>query len=109
MTHQKTATDYPVMRFERQDDWAAWLEEHHATAPGIWLQLAKKASGAASVSYAEALEVALCYGWIDGQKRSYDEGSWLQKFTPRGADLLPPPRMTSRPGIVARLHLVSLV
>jgi uncharacterized protein YdeI (YjbR/CyaY-like superfamily) len=74
-----------VMSFERQEDWSSWLDQQHATAPGIWLRIAKKASGIASVTYDEALEAALCYGWIDGQKRSYDETSWLQKFTPRGA------------------------
>lgn len=77
--------DLPIVLFERQDDWAAWLDEHHATSPGLWLRLAKKAADLQSLSYAEALDVALCYGWIDGQKRSYDESSWLQKFTPRGA------------------------
>jgi len=70
--------------FEQQKDWAAWLDKNHATSPGVWLKLAKKASGIASVNYDEALGVALCYGWIDGQKKSYDESSWLQKFTPRG-------------------------
>ncbi len=71
--------------FEHQDAWAAWLTSHHADAPGLWLRHAKKASGLASVSYAEALDLALCYGWIDGQKKSYDDSSWLQKWTPRGA------------------------
>ena len=77
--------DLPIMRFERQQDWKAWLDANHAASSGVWLRLAKKASGAPSVSYAEALEVALCYGWIDGQKQSYDVETWLQKFTPRGA------------------------
>ncbi len=77
--------DLPIMRFERQQDWKAWLDANHAASSGVWLRLAKKASGAPSVSYAEALEAALCYGWIDGQKQSYDTDSWLQKFTPRGA------------------------
>jgi uncharacterized protein YdeI (YjbR/CyaY-like superfamily) len=74
-----------IQLFETQDDWASWLEEHHADAPGLWLRLAKKDAGIASINYNEALEVALCYGWIDGQKKSYDTTSWLQKFTPRGA------------------------
>src|SRR4051794_31542266 len=73
------------MLFEHQEAWAAWLELHYADSPGLWLRHAKKASGRASVTYDEALEVALCYGWIDGQKKSYDEASWLQKWTPRGA------------------------
>lgn len=73
------------MLFEHQKDWEAWLDQNHAASSGLWLRLAKKASGLNSVSYAEAVEVALCYGWIDGQTKSYDESSWLQKFTPRGA------------------------
>jgi len=76
--------ELPIELFEDQDAWAAWLESNHADSPGLWLRHAKKASDLASVSYAEALDVALCYGWIDGQKKSYDELSWLQKWTPRG-------------------------
>jgi len=82
---QNTHNGLPILLFEQQDDWAAWLDEHHASSAGVWLRLAKKASDLQSLSYAEALDVALCYGWIDGQKNSYDESSWLQKFTPRGA------------------------
>jgi uncharacterized protein YdeI (YjbR/CyaY-like superfamily) len=81
---RKAPNDLPVIMFEQQKDWAGWLDKNHATSPGVWLKLAKKASGIASVNYDEALGVALCYGWIDGQKKSYDESSWLQKFTPRG-------------------------
>ena len=81
---RKAPNDLPVIMFEQQKDWAAWLDKNHATSPGVWLRLAKKASGIPSVNYDEALAVALCYGWIDGQKKSYDESSWLQKFTPRG-------------------------
>jgi uncharacterized protein YdeI (YjbR/CyaY-like superfamily) len=73
-----------VVLFEQQNDWATWLDKNYATSSGLWLRLAKKAADIKSVSYAEALDVALCYGWIDGQKKSYDEQSWLQKFTPRG-------------------------
>src|SRR5215475_13503757 len=76
--------DLPMLSFERRKDWAVWLEKNHATSSGVWLKLAKKASGIKSVTYDEALEVALRYGWIDGQKKSHDETSWLQKFTPRG-------------------------
>jgi uncharacterized protein YdeI (YjbR/CyaY-like superfamily) len=60
------------------------LKTNHLSAPGVWLQLAKKNSGTSSVTYAEAIEVALCYGWIDGQKKSHNDEAWLQKFTPRG-------------------------
>ena len=80
-----TRNDLPIVQFEERQAWASWLEENHAASSGVWLRLAKKASGLASVTYDEALEVALCYGWIDGQKKSYDDSSWLQKFTPRGA------------------------
>jgi uncharacterized protein YdeI (YjbR/CyaY-like superfamily) len=74
----------PVMLFETQADFEAWLDEHHASASGAWLRLAKKASGLRSLSYDEAVEAGLCFGWIDGQKKGYDERSWLQRFTPRG-------------------------
>jgi uncharacterized protein YdeI (YjbR/CyaY-like superfamily) len=77
-------TGLPTLAFERQKDWAVWLDKNHAASSGVWLKLAKKASGIKSVTYDEALEVALCYGWIDGQRKSHDETSWLQKFTPRG-------------------------
>ncbi len=80
---RNTLNDIPVMLFEQQKEWAVWLDKNHAMSSGVWLKLAKKAAGLNSVSYDEALEVALCYGWIDGQKKSYDESSWLQKFTPR--------------------------
>ena len=72
------------MSFETQQNWEAWLKEHHADTKGLWLKIAKKDTGIPSVSYAEALECALCYGWIDGQKASFDDTYWLQKFTPRG-------------------------
>ncbi len=78
-------SDLPVILFERQEDWVDWLDTYHTNSPGLWLRLAKKASGMQSVTYAEALDVALCYGWIDSQKKSYDDSTWLQKFTPRGA------------------------
>lgn len=82
---KNTRNDLPVMLFEDQKDWAVWLDQNHAASSGLWLRLAKKDSGLKSVTYAEAIEVALCYGWIDGQAKSYDASSWLQKFTPRGA------------------------
>lgn len=73
----------PIELFERQRDWAAWLKDNHKTSSGVWLQLAKKDAGVQSVSYDEAIEVALCFGWIDGQKKAHSERYWLQKFTPR--------------------------
>lgn len=74
--------DLPIQHFEDQKAWEKWLIAN-AGGKGIWLQIAKKDSGIASVNYAQALEVALCHGWIDGQKRSYDEQFFLQRFTPR--------------------------
>ncbi len=74
----------PVLRFADQAAWLAWLDAHHAASPGIWLDIPKKSSGLDGLTYLEALEAALCYGWIDGQKKSLSEASWLQKFTPRG-------------------------
>jgi uncharacterized protein YdeI (YjbR/CyaY-like superfamily) len=78
------AGEKPVMTFARKKAWASWLQKNHGASSGVWLRLAKKASGLESVSYDEALEVALCYGWIDGQSKSAGEKYWLQKFTPRG-------------------------
>jgi uncharacterized protein YdeI (YjbR/CyaY-like superfamily) len=78
-----TRGDLPVIPFASRDAWAAWLADEHATSSGLWLKLAKVGAGIGSVSYAEAVEVALCYGWIDGQAASYDEAYWLQRFTPR--------------------------
>ena len=80
-----TRADLPVMPFASRDAWAAWLEEQHAASDGLWLKFAKKGSGLDSVTYAEAVEVALCYGWIDGQARKFDEDYYLQRFTPRRA------------------------
>lgn len=73
-----------MLPFASKDKWADWLARQHDKSTGVWLQLAKKDSGIASVSYDEALDVALCYGWIDGQKKGLDDKYWLQKFTPRG-------------------------
>ncbi len=75
--------EQPVISFASGDEWAAWLEEHHAASAGIWLKFHKKGSGLATVTYKEALDVALCYGWIDGQLKTFDVNSYLQKFTPR--------------------------
>lgn len=63
--------------------WESWLTEHHATQPGVWLTIAKKGSGRVSVTIVEALDVALCYGWIDSQRKSRDEWYFLQKYSPR--------------------------
>ena len=75
--------ELPVLPFDSKKKFADWLAKQHDKSAGAWLKLAKKASGIPSVTYEEALDVALCYGWIDGQKGSFDEKYFLQKFTPR--------------------------
>jgi uncharacterized protein YdeI (YjbR/CyaY-like superfamily) len=76
--------DLAIKPFRSQREWERWLGANHETSPGIWLKIAKKASGIESVNHAEALEMAICHGWIDGQRRALDEEFFLQKFTPRG-------------------------
>jgi uncharacterized protein YdeI (YjbR/CyaY-like superfamily) len=78
------STDYPILPFENKKKWADWLAKQHDKSTGLWLKLAKKDAGILSVTYEQALDVALCYGWIDGQKKGFDDKYWLQKFTPRG-------------------------
>jgi uncharacterized protein YdeI (YjbR/CyaY-like superfamily) len=72
-----------AVRFDSQAAWEEWLDANHGESPGIWLKIAKKASGIETVTHAKALEVALCFGWIDGQRKALDESYFLQKFTPR--------------------------
>lgn len=79
------AAELPTLSFVTPRAFSDWLADYHRSSRGIWLKLAKKASGTASITYAEAVEVALTWGWIDGQKQRCDEASWLQKLTPRGA------------------------
>jgi len=81
----KAAVGKSVCLFADQEAWAAWLEKNHRKPEGLWLRLAKIGSGLKSVSYKEALEIALCHGWIDGQKRAENEQTWLQRFLPRSA------------------------
>ncbi len=73
----------PVIPFASRDAWDAWLAEHHEDADGVWIKIAKKGSGIESVTHPEALEVALCYGWIDGLRDRLDDEYFLQRFTPR--------------------------
>ncbi len=80
----KSNSDLPKIAFPSQKAWDKWLKANHLASAGVWLQLAKKDSGTPSVTYAEAIEIALCYGWIDGQKQSHSAEAWLQKFTRRG-------------------------
>jgi uncharacterized protein YdeI (YjbR/CyaY-like superfamily) len=76
--------DPEVVSFVDAPGWSRWLASHHASSRGVWLKIAKKGSKSASVAYAEALEAALAWGWIDGQKGKLDDAWWLQRFTPRG-------------------------
>jgi uncharacterized protein YdeI (YjbR/CyaY-like superfamily) len=73
----------PILEFPGPPDWERWLEQYHAAAPGVWLKVAKRGAPRATVSYAQALELALCFGWIDGQKAAFDEAFFLQRFTRR--------------------------
>ena len=75
--------DRPIMLFESAQVWDAWLTEHGGISPGIYLKIAKKNSGILSVTYAEALDAALCHGWIDAIKKGFDDRYFLQKFVPR--------------------------
>jgi uncharacterized protein YdeI (YjbR/CyaY-like superfamily) len=80
-----TGNDKQVHSFTSSKEWRKWLAEHHAQSNGVWLRFFKKDSGQKTFVYAEALEEALCYGWIDGQVNKYDAESYIQKFTPRRA------------------------
>ena len=80
-----TTKDLPVLLFKTQEEWEQWLEKNHSQADGVWLQMYRNDTGLLSVNYAQALEEALCYGWIDGMVKSYNETSFIQKFTPRRA------------------------
>ena len=77
------ATDPPVKSFASQETWERWLDRNHGNEEGVWLKVAKKSSGKRTVSVPEALEIALCYGWIDGQRKALDGDYFLQRFTPR--------------------------
>lgn len=76
--------EQPIIAFVTAAAFRRWLARHHAAHPGIWMKIARKGGGLRSVSYAEAADVALCFGWIDGQRKAFDETAFLQKFTPRG-------------------------
>jgi uncharacterized protein YdeI (YjbR/CyaY-like superfamily) len=79
----ETFKEIPIYSFKDAVEWEEWIALHYGLESGIWLKMAKKNSGITTVTYQEALEVALCYGWIDGQANSYDETYYLQKYTPR--------------------------
>jgi uncharacterized protein YdeI (YjbR/CyaY-like superfamily) len=75
--------EYPIIAFENPQAFAQWLAEYHTDENGVWLRLFKKGSGVPTITHAGALVEPLCFGWIDGQVKNYDEKSWLHKFTPR--------------------------
>lgn len=75
--------DYEISAFKNSAAWRKWLSAHYQDTDGVWVQIFKKASETTSINHAEALDQALCFGWIDGQRKGYDEVSFLQKFTPR--------------------------
>lgn len=78
-----TSNELPTFTFASQSKWADWLAKQHDRSAGVWLKIAKKDSGIPSVTIVEALDTALCYGWIDGQRLPFDEKYYLQKYTPR--------------------------
>jgi uncharacterized protein YdeI (YjbR/CyaY-like superfamily) len=75
--------DLPILEFTDRAAWQSWLDEEHESSRGVWIRIAKKASGIPTVTHAEALQDALCYGWIDGQRAPHDDTHFLQRFTPR--------------------------
>ncbi len=80
-----STNELPVLSFSAAEEFEKWLDKNHAQSDGIWVEFFKKDSGVPTVVYAEAVDVALCYGWIDSQMKGKDEKSYLQKFTPRRA------------------------
>jgi uncharacterized protein YdeI (YjbR/CyaY-like superfamily) len=77
--------EFSILPFASKKKWSDWLNKQHDKSAGVWLKLAKKGSEIRSVTYDEAVDAALCCGWIDGQKKGFDDKFWLQKFTPRGS------------------------
>jgi uncharacterized protein YdeI (YjbR/CyaY-like superfamily) len=85
ITNRKSPIDHPTVQPRSREAWRAWLGKHHAKAAGVWLRFAKKASGLPTVTYNDAVEEALCFGWIDGLMRPIDDTFYMQLFTPRKA------------------------
>lgn len=79
---EKTSDQEPIL-FESEKEWREWLSRHYTQTEGVWMKVAKKSAGVKSITIGDALDTALCYGWIDGQRRSYDDAFYLQKYTPR--------------------------
>jgi len=84
-TSRPAAASDPPRRYASVAAWERWLSKHHSTSDGVWMLLPKVGSGVRGITYPQALEVALCFGWIDGQKKGIDEHHWMQRFTPRRA------------------------
>ena len=82
-SNKNKSKEMPVISFDNKDKWEKWLSENHDSSTGIYIRIFKKSSGETTVTYDEALDVALCFGWIDGIRKSFDEISYLQKFSPR--------------------------
>lgn len=92
-----------ILHFEESTAFETWLQTHHSSqSPGIWVKISKKASGIPSVSYDEAVNAALCYGWIDGQRKGHDEQHFLQRFTPRRKGSIWSKRNVDRVGALVR-------
>ena len=85
MAEERGKDGRPIAAFASAAEWEAWLDAEHASSDGVWIKFAKKGSGIDSVSYPEAVEIGLCFGWIDSQIKSLDERFYIQKFTPRRA------------------------
>jgi uncharacterized protein YdeI (YjbR/CyaY-like superfamily) len=83
MSSKNSVVELPTIQFASVEAWERWLAKNHENAPGVWIRFAKKGSGIESVNYKEALDAALCYGWIDSQTKKYDDNTYLQKWTPR--------------------------
>jgi uncharacterized protein YdeI (YjbR/CyaY-like superfamily) len=79
----ETRSSLPVLRFAKQAEFKAWLANQPGDAPGLWIKFARKAAASATLTKAEAIDVALCHGWIDGKIETYDDTHWLVRFTPR--------------------------
>ena len=82
-TKKSNNSDQPIISFNSPQEWNSWLEQNHGNSNGVWLRIFKKDTGIPTTTHAQALQEALCFGWIDGQAKKYDEHSYLQKFTPR--------------------------
>lgn len=99
-------SEYEILEFKDSTEWRQWLDKHYASADGVWMKMYKKASGIKSINYAEALDEALCYGWIDGQVKKFDDVAYIQKFTPRRSKSIWSKRNV---GYVARLEKAGLM